>query len=54
LNFIFGIVCSFVCVCAFSLRREFLDMILEDNPLIFEVVLSHLDDMSILSNPIKP
>jgi hypothetical protein len=39
LNFIFGIVCSFVCVCAFSLRRESPDMILGDKPLIFEVVL---------------
>jgi hypothetical protein len=42
LNFIFGIVCLFVCVCAFSLRRESPDMILGDKPLIFEVVLSHL------------
>jgi hypothetical protein len=41
LNFIFGIVCLFVCVCAFSLRRESPDMILGDKPLIFEVVLSH-------------
>jgi hypothetical protein len=40
LNFIFGIVCLFVCVCAFSLRRESSDMILGDKPLIFEVVLS--------------
>jgi hypothetical protein len=40
LNFIFGIVCSFVCVCAFSLRRESPNMILGDKPLIFEVVLS--------------
>jgi hypothetical protein len=39
LNFIFGIVCLFVCVCAFSLRRESPDMILGDKPLIFEVVL---------------
>jgi hypothetical protein len=39
LNFIFGIVCSFVCVCAFSLRRESPNMILGDKPLIFEVVL---------------
>jgi hypothetical protein len=30
LNFIFGIVCLFVCVCAFSLRRESPDMILGD------------------------
>jgi hypothetical protein len=42
LNFIFGIVCLFVCVCAFSLRRESPDMILGDKPLIFEVVLSHV------------
>jgi hypothetical protein len=41
LNFIFSIVCLFVCVCAFSLRRESPDMILGDKPLIFEVVLSH-------------
>jgi hypothetical protein len=41
MNFIFGIVCLFVCVCAFSLRRESPDMILGDKPLIFEVVLSH-------------
>jgi hypothetical protein len=40
LNFIFDIVCLFVCVCAFSLRRESPDMILGDKPLIFEVVLS--------------
>jgi hypothetical protein len=40
LNFIFGIVCLFVCVCAFSLRRESPDMILGDKPLISEVVLS--------------
>jgi hypothetical protein len=30
----------YVCVCAFLLRRESLDMILRDKPLIFEVVLS--------------
>jgi hypothetical protein len=42
LNFIFGIVCLFVCVCAFSLRRESPDMILGDKPLISEVVLSQL------------
>jgi hypothetical protein len=40
LNFIFGTVCLFVCVCAFSLRRESPDMILGDKPLISEVVLS--------------
>jgi hypothetical protein len=42
LNFIFGIVCLSVCVCAFSLHRESPDMILEDKPLISEVVLSQL------------
>jgi hypothetical protein len=42
LNFIFGIVCLIVCVCAFSLRRESPNMILGDKPLIFEVVLSQL------------
>jgi hypothetical protein len=31
-----------VCVCEFSLRRESPDMILEDKPLISEVVLSQL------------
>jgi hypothetical protein len=30
------------CVCAFSLHRESLDMILGDEPLILEVVLSQL------------
>jgi hypothetical protein len=40
LNFIFGTVCLIVCVCAFSLRRESPDMILGDEPLISEVVLS--------------
>jgi hypothetical protein len=40
LNFIFGIVCLFECVCAFSLHRESPDMISGDKPLIFEVVLS--------------
>jgi hypothetical protein len=40
LNFIFGIVCIFVCVCAFSLRRESPDMIFGDKPLISEGVLS--------------
>jgi hypothetical protein len=29
-----------VCVCAFLLRRESSDMILEGKPLIFEMVLS--------------
>jgi hypothetical protein len=42
LNFIFGIVCVFVCFCAFSLRRESPDMILGDKTLISEVVLSQL------------
>jgi hypothetical protein len=46
LNFIFGIVCLFVCVCAFSLRRESPDMILGDKPLIFEVVLSQFSSSS--------
>jgi hypothetical protein len=46
LNFIFGIVCLFVCVCAFSLRRESPDMILGDKPLIFEVVLSQLTTLA--------
>jgi hypothetical protein len=32
----------YVCVCAFLLHREFPDMILEDKPLISEVVLSQL------------
>jgi hypothetical protein len=45
LNFIFGIVCLFVCVCAFSLRRESPNMILGDKPLIFEVVLSQHQKM---------
>jgi hypothetical protein len=40
LNFIFGIVCLFVCVCVFSLHRESPDMILGDIPLISEVFLS--------------
>jgi hypothetical protein len=40
LNFIYGAVCLYVCVCAFSLRRESPDMILGDKPLISEVVLS--------------
>jgi hypothetical protein len=33
---------AYVCVCAFSLRRESPDMILGDKPLISEVILSHL------------
>jgi hypothetical protein len=41
LNFIYGIVCLYVCVCAFSLHWESTDMILRDKPLISEVVLSH-------------
>jgi hypothetical protein len=40
LNFIFGNVYLCVCVCAFSLRRESLDVILGDKPLISEAVLS--------------
>jgi hypothetical protein len=51
LNFIFGIVCSFVCVCAFSLRRESPDMILGDKPLIFEVVLSQLSSGKAKTSP---
>jgi hypothetical protein len=42
LNFIYGIICLYVCVCAFSLRREYFDMILEVKPLISEVVLSQV------------
>jgi hypothetical protein len=42
LNFIFGIVCLFVCVCTFSLRRESPDIILGDKPVISEVVLSQI------------
>jgi hypothetical protein len=42
LYFIYGIVCLFVCACAFLLRRESPDMILGDKPLIFEVILSQL------------
>jgi hypothetical protein len=42
LNFIYGIVCLYVCVCAFSLHRESPDMILGDKPLISEAVLSQL------------
>jgi hypothetical protein len=42
LNFIYGIVCLYVCVCAFSLHRESPDMILRDKLLIYDVVLSQL------------
>jgi hypothetical protein len=42
LNFVFGIVCLCVCVCAFSLHRESPDMILGDEPLISEVILSQM------------
>jgi hypothetical protein len=42
LNFIYSIVCLYVCVCAISLRRESPDMILGDKPLFSEVVLSQL------------
>jgi hypothetical protein len=31
---------AYMCVCAFSLHRESPDMIMEDKPLISEVVLS--------------
>jgi hypothetical protein len=48
LNFIYGVVCLYVCVCTFSLRREFPDMILGDKPLISEVVLSQLLLVSLL------
>jgi hypothetical protein len=41
LNFIYGIICLYVCVCAFSLHRESPNMILRDKPLISKVVLSH-------------
>jgi hypothetical protein len=37
-----GTVCLYVCVWAFSLRRESPDVILGDKPLISEVVLSQL------------
>jgi hypothetical protein len=47
LNFIFGIVCLFVCVCAFSLHRESPDMILGDKPLVSEVVLSQVRSLSV-------
>jgi hypothetical protein len=43
MNFIFGLVCLFVCVCVFSLHRESPNMILGDKPLISEVVLSQLE-----------
>jgi hypothetical protein len=36
----YGIVCLYVCVCAFSLHRESPNMILGEKPLISEVVLS--------------
>jgi hypothetical protein len=42
LNFIYGTVCLYVCVCVFSLYRESPGMILGDKPLISEVVLSQL------------
>jgi hypothetical protein len=53
LNFIFGLVCLFVCVCAFSLRRESPNMILGDKPLIFEVVLSHLSTLGKTTAPLR-
>jgi hypothetical protein len=34
------------CVCAFSLHQESFDMILGDEPLISEVVLSHILDQN--------
>jgi hypothetical protein len=40
LKFICDTVCLYVCVCAFSLRRESPNVILGDKPLISEVVLS--------------
>jgi hypothetical protein len=48
MNFIYDIVCLYVCVCAFSLHQESPDMILGDKPLISEVVLSQqpLSEMS--------
>jgi hypothetical protein len=49
MNFIFGTVCLYVCVCVFSLRRESPDMILGDEPLISEVVLSHRATSSLMS-----
>jgi hypothetical protein len=42
LNFIYDIVCLYVCVHAFSLHWESSDIILRDKPLISEVVMSHL------------
>jgi hypothetical protein len=42
LNFIYGTVCLYVCVCAFSLHRESPNMIMGDKPLISELVLSQL------------
>jgi hypothetical protein len=42
MNFIYGIVCLCVCLCAFSLHRESPGMILRDKPLISEVVLSQV------------
>jgi hypothetical protein len=41
LNFIYYIICLYACVCTFSLHQESPDMILEDQPLISKVVLSH-------------
>jgi hypothetical protein len=45
LNFIYGTICLYVCVCAFSLCRESPDMILGDESLIFKVVLSQISGM---------
>jgi hypothetical protein len=44
LNFIYGIVCLYVCVYAFSFHRESPNMIWGDKPLIFEVVMSQSPD----------
>jgi hypothetical protein len=48
LNFIYGIVCLYVCVCTFSLCRESPDMILRDKSLISEVVLSQQSCLKLL------
>jgi hypothetical protein len=37
---------AYVCVCAFSLRRESPNMILGDKPLISEVVLSQRPNLA--------
>jgi hypothetical protein len=53
LNFIYGIVYLYVCVCRFSLRWESSDMILGDKPLIFAVVLLHWIRMKMVKQLIK-